>query len=73
MYTFLGPLCLFGILILVLLVNSNGCFPRQVEVCGCNMCDRVKTPMISILKGDGHQPNSRVLYTHYKHFLLKVG
>ena len=23
--------------------------------------------------GDGHQPNSRGLYTHYKGFLLKVG
>ena len=26
-----------------------------------------------ILIGDGHQPNSRGLYTHYKDSLLKVG
>ena len=33
----------------------------------------VRKPGKSHIIGDGHQPNSRGLYTHYKHSLLKVG
>ena len=29
-------------------------------------------PLFNVI-GDGHQPNSRGLYTHYKDSLLKVG
>ncbi len=32
-----------------------------------------KLPLFPYLIGDGHQPNSRGLYTHYKDSLLKVG
>ena len=36
-------------------------------------CARVETPnIISHILEDGHQPNSRGLYTHYKDSLLKV-
>ena len=32
-----------------------------------------KLTLFPYIIGDGHQPNSRGLYTHYKHSLLKVG
>ena len=32
-----------------------------------------KLPLFPYNIGDGHQPNNRVLYTHYKDSLLKVG
>ena len=40
-----------------------------------HLCDRVDPPLLffDIIGGDGHQPNSRGLYTHYKDSLLKVG
>ena len=37
-----------------------------------NMCQGLNFHYFHII-GDGHQPNSRGLYTHYKDSLLKVG
>ena len=42
---------------------------------GNQMCQGLNSHYFHII-GDGHQPNSRGLYTHYKDsyiFLLKVG
>ena len=36
------------------------------------MCQGLNSHYFHII-GDGHQPNSRGLYTHYKDSLLKVG
>ena len=33
----------------------------------------VQTPHYFHIMGDGHQPNNRGLYTHFKDSLLKVG
>ena len=47
-----------------------------VSVCGSihlrHMCQGLNSNYFHII-GDGHQPNSRGLYTHYKDSLLKVG
>ena len=37
-----------------------------------HMCQGLNSDYFHII-GDGHQPNSRGLYTHYKDSLLKVG
>ena len=37
-----------------------------------HMCQGLNSHYFHII-GDGHQPNSRGLYTHYKDSLLKVG
>ena len=39
---------------------------------GSHMCQGLNSHYFHIV-GDGHQPNSRGLYTHYKDSLLKVG
>ena len=39
---------------------------------GAHMCQGLNPHYFHII-GDGHQPNSRGLYTHYKDSLLKVG
>ena len=39
---------------------------------GYYMCQGLNSHYFHII-GDGHQPNSRGLYTHYKDFLLKMG
>ena len=39
---------------------------------GFYMCQGLNSHHFHII-GDGHQPNSRGLYTHYKDSLLKVG
>ena len=47
-----------------------------VHRCNLYVCDRVVGSINSHyfhIIGDGHQPNSRGLYTHYKDSLLKVG
>ena len=42
--------------------------------CFKHLCQRLNSHDIYIyIIGDGHQPNSRSLYTHHKDFLLKVG
>ena len=37
-----------------------------------NILNKLVNEVFHII-GDGHQPNSRGLYTHYKDSLLKVG
>ncbi len=39
---------------------------------GIYLCQGLNSHYFHII-GDGHQPNSRGLYTHYKDSLLKVG
>ena len=42
------------------------------EIYELYMCQGLNSHYFHII-GDGHQPNSRGLYTHYKDSLLKVG
>ena len=47
-------------------------FLNSVGVYYYHMCQGLNSHYFHII-GDGHQPNSRGLYTHYKDSLLKVG
>ena len=49
-----------------------GCISDRSPIRNDDMCQGLNSHYFHII-GDGHQPNSRGLYTHYKDSLLKVG
>ena len=51
--------------------NSSKSNP-DISVLKCHMCWGLDSQCFHI-RGDGHQPNSRGLFTHYKDSLLKLG
>ncbi len=66
----IGPTCFVWGAVFKDTPNSPAGTPAIATICA-----RVQTPIISYYFhtiGDGHQPNSRGSYTHYKDFLLKV-
>ena len=65
-----GPTCFVWGAVFKETPNSPAGTPAIATICA-----RVQTPIVSYYFhtiGDGHQPNSRGSYTHYKDFLLKV-